>query len=446
MNRTQRRAYKYNKRVAINYRSEEGEVNTPLDVVNEMLDKYPDEVWISPTKRFVIIEEREGTITREVVKRLLDNGHSASSIKNRVVIITNNTRFYNSLKDCWPCTFKKGDFLEMSKEERRKLEKGAVVITNPPYQLSDGGHGRSSTALYNKFIEKILEGEPAHLVAIMPARWHTGGKGLDDFRKNVLNNDSISEMTVYRNSKDCFPNNDIKGGICHFHYDANYSGDCDVTIVQSGKKSRSTTTRKLNQHFEHCGMFLSEPKEVAIVDKVQKIDKNFMDQEVSSRKPFGLATNYKSTQKVSSPSRPIKFYQTKSEGYISKNELKRNHNWIGDWKVLMPKASDGMSGEDLSILGQPIVAPPNSACSETYLVVGRFDNKQEADNLATYINTKFFRFMVSIIKKTQDATRKRYSFVPQLSMTKVWTDKLLYARYNLTKDEIDFIEKRIKKR
>jgi len=442
VNRTER----YDKQVAMNYRSEEGEVNTPLYVVNETLDQFPDEVWNNPAQRFVVIEEREGTFTREIVKRLRDSGHSAPSIKGRVVITTKNTRFYNSLKDCWPCTFKKEDFLGTNIEERGKLLKGAVVITNPPYHKNDGGHGRSSTALYPKFIEKILEAKPAHLAVIIPARSLTGGKGLDGFRKNVLNNDSISKMTVYLNSKDCFPDNDIEGGICHFHYDANYSGDCDVTIVQPGKKSRSTTTRKLNQHFEHCGMFLSEPKEVAIVDKVQKIDKNFMDQEVSPRKPFGLATNYKSTQKVSSPSRPIKFYQTKSIGYISKNELKRNEDWVGHWKVFVPKARGNSKNKDAAqlILGYPIVAAPNSACSETYLVVGRFDNKQEADNLAAYINTKFFRFMVSIIKKTQDASRKRYGFVPQLSMTKVWTDKLLYARYNLTKDEIAFIEKRIK--
>jgi len=335
----------------------------------------------------------------------------------------------------------------MSKEERRKLEKDAVVITNPPYQKNDGGGtGSSATALYNKFIEKILEGEPAHLVAIMPARWHTGGRGLDGFRENMLNNDSISKMTVYHNSKDCFPDNDIKGGICHVHYDANYSGDCEVTIVQSGNKIRSTTTRKLNQHLPMCSMFLSDPKEVAIVDKVRKIDKHFMKEKVSSSKPFGLRSYYKSSQSTPSSSRPIKFYQTRSEGYISEDELPQNKEWVGDWKVLISKASDGKSGEDLNILHRPIVAAPNSACSETYLVVGRFDNKQEADNLAAYINTKFFRFMVSIVKKTQNSSRKSYSFVPQLSMTKVWTDKLLYARYNLTKDEIDFIEKRIKKR
>ena len=441
MNRTER----YDKQVAMNYRSEEGEVNTPLYVVNETLDQFPDEVWNNPAQRFVVIEEREGTITREVVKSLLDNGHSKSNIKNRVVVTTNNARFYNSLKHCWPCTFIKGDFLEMSKEERRKLEKGAVVITNPPYQKNDGGgNGSSATALYNKFWDKILEGEPSHVVAIMPARWHTGGRGLDDFRENMLNNDSISKMTVYHNSKDCFPDNDIKGGICHVHYDANYSGDCEVTIVQPGKKSRSTTTRKLNQHLPMCSMFLSDPKEVAIVDKVRKIDKHFMKEKVSSSKPFGLRSYYKSSQSTPSSSRPIKFYQTRSEGYISEDELPQNKEWVGDWKVLISKASDGKSGEDLNILHRPIVAAPNSACSETYLVVGRFDNKQEADNLAAYINTKFFRFMVSIVKKTQNSSRKSYSFVPQLSMTKVWTDKLLYARYNLTKDEIAFIEKRIK--
>ena len=117
MNKTQR----YNNQVAMNYRSEEGEVNTPLAKVEEMLKQIPAYDWIDKKQRFLIVDEREGTITREVVKRLLDNGHSKSNIKNRVVVTTNNARFYNSLKHCWPCTFIKGDFLEMSKEENIKL-------------------------------------------------------------------------------------------------------------------------------------------------------------------------------------------------------------------------------------------------------------------------------------------------------------------------------------
>ena len=440
--------------------------STPIRLVREMLEKLPPEIWSDPSKTFLDPACSTGTFLLEIVRKL--NIGLASQIPDQT------ERLKHILtKQVWGLELSRVPFF-MTKAAFEKLfidttgivgevniyhanaldgveeikgMKFDVVVGNPPYQKNDGGGtGSSATALYSKFWDKILEGEPSHVVVIMPARWHTGGRGLTKFRENMLNNDSISKMTVYHNSKDCFPDNDIKGGICHVHYDANYSGDCEVTIVQSGNKIRSTTTRKLNQHLPMWSLFLSEPKEAAIVDKVRKIDKHFMKEKVSSSKPFGLRSSYISSQSTPSSSRPIKFYQCKSIGYVSKNELIRNHNWIGDWKVLIPKASEGRSGEDLNILGQPIVAAPNSACSETYLVVGRFNNKQEADNLAAYINTKFFRFMVSIVKKTQNSSQKSYSFVPQLSTTKVWTDKLLYDRYNLTKDEIDFIEKRIKKR
>jgi len=132
-------------------------------------------------------------------------------------------------------------------------------------------------------------------------------------------------------------------------------------------------------------------------------------------------------------------------GYVGEEQLLKNIDWVDDWKVIIPYASDGKCGNDIRVLAIPIVAEPNSACSETYLVVRRFDNQNEAINLSKYIVTKFFRFMVSVVKKTQHGTKEVYRFVPDLDTTKVWTDEELYTQYKLTQKEINFIEKRIKK-
>ena len=314
-----------------------------------------------------------------------------------------------------------------------------VVIGNPPYQQSDGGHGASAKAIYNEFVEKAKEWEPDILSFVIPARWTAGGKGMTKFRKNMLNDNSIEFLKIFPNSKDCFPDNDIKGGICYFVRNANYEGKGRGVV----KTDNSITEhiRSLAENGEE--IFVINKISSDIIAKVRSVDaKNLMDT-VSPSKPFGLRSSFKSEKKKPFQG-SVKMYQIRDISYVDKKDIPTKHEWIDDYKVLIPKASDGRGGMNLQVLGSPIVAAPNSACTETYLIVNRYDNLKEAENMATFLKTKFARFMVSIVKKTQNGSKSVFRFVPQLDMNKEWLDNELYERYNLTQDEIDFIEKKIK--
>ncbi len=149
---------------------------------------------------------------------------------------------------------------------------------------------------------------------------------------------------------------------------------------------------------------------------------------------------------------PIKYY-------LNKNIHKREYAWIAEeqipknisaknlHKVYIPAA--GGSGTDSQILGIPFYGEPNSVCSQTYLVIGYDVTKhkltqQECENIITYIKTRFFRYLVSVKKKTQNGPRGVYQFVPMQDFSKPWTDEELYKKYNLSAEEIQFIESMIR--
>ena len=317
-----------------------------------------------------------------------------------------------------------------------------VVIGNPPYQKSDGGGGRGSSArsIYNDFVEKAKEEwDPEYLSFVIPARWTVGGKGMTKFRKSMLNDKSIELLKIFPNSKECFPDNDIKGGICYFVRNINHSGDCKVVVKNDS--SETLDIRILNENGDD--LLIVNKISADIVAKVQNVESKFMNTIVSSRKPYGLDSTFKS--EVKKPFQgSVKMYQIRSISYVDKKDIPTKHEWIDGYKVLIPKASDGRGGMNLQVLGSPIVAGPNSACTETYLIVNRYDNLKEAENMAEFLKTKFARFMVSIVKKTQNGTKSVFRFVPHLDMNKNWVDSELYERYDLSQDEIDFIEKKIK--
>ena len=164
--------------------------------------------------------------------------------------------------------------------------------------------------------------------------------------------------------------------------------------------------------------------------------------QISSRKPFGLPTTYKGAK--SSSKGNITLYQNGGVGYVDKNVLTNNLDIVQCFKVLIPRAGSGSDSFPHSILGKPFVVPPNSACTETYIVVGSYENELEANNLVSYITTRFFRFMVLLHKSTQDASSKVYKFVPIQDFTQSWTDEKLYKKYGLTQEEIAFIESMIR--
>ncbi|MBO5499957.1 MAG: Eco57I restriction-modification methylase domain-containing protein [Bacteroidales bacterium] len=308
-----------------------------------------------------------------------------------------------------------------------------VIIGNPPYQMNDGGGtGSSATSLYHKFVEQAQKLNPRYLSMIIPSRWFSGGKGLDEFRDAILKDKRITNLVDYFDSTECFPGVDLSGGVCYFLWARDYIGDCLVTSNRHGK----STTLKRPLLEKGCNSFVRFNEAVSIITKVRTDDFKSLESQVSARKPFGDIKPQKEGN--------ILVYAYPNNGYINSADIPQNKYLLSKHKVFIAKAYGERGDFPYLVLGKPFIGKPNSCCTETYLVLGAFDNEEQAKNFETYIKTKFFRFLVLLKKNTQNAARGVYEFVPLQDFSHTWTDEMLYQKYNLTEDEIAFIESMIR--
>jgi len=324
------------------------------------------------------------------------------------------------------------------KEQNMKFD---VIIGNPPYQLSDGGARASASPIYQLFVRQAKKLNPKYLIMIIPSRWFSGGKGLDDFREEMLKDKSIRVLHDYWNAKECFGEAiKLEGGVCYFLWDRDNKGDCDI---YSHKKDKEISKMTRSLIFDGGDTFIRYNEAISIIEKVKKYKEEPFSKNVSSRKPFGLDTLYKGSEKKDE-NKSLKVYQNGGISYINRNEVLKNHNWVDKYKVFISMAY-GMSGEGpYQVINKPFYGDKNTCCTETYLLIGPFDSKKMANNVIKYISTKFFRFLVLLRKPTQHATSKVYQFVPVQDFNKEWDDESLYKKYNFTSDEIDFIESLIR--
>lgn len=313
-----------------------------------------------------------------------------------------------------------------------------VIIGNPPYQLSDGGFGRSALPIYNKFVEQAKKLNPRYLTMIIPSRWFGGGKGLDDFRAKMLKDNHIRKIVDFEDSSDVFPGVSVAGGICYFLWEQNSTGPCE--IVNMHNAIQAVSTRDLNEF----DTFIRHSQAVPIVRKVLAKNEKRMNEQVSSYKPFGLRTFVK-PQKTGD----IILHWQKGEGPYKRKDITVGVEMIDKWKVISSRSGHehaGNPGTDGTrrVLAKIEVLPPGTICTETYLVIGSYSNEKEARNLVAYMKTRFFRFLLSLFMYSHSITKDTYAFVPILDMAKRWTDEKLYKRYGLTEDEIAFIESKIR--
>jgi site-specific DNA-methyltransferase (adenine-specific) len=498
------------------------EVLTPPNLVNNILDLLPKELWTSPDAKFLDPVSKSGVFLREIAKRLMtglekkipnkqkrinhifENQIYGIAITELTALLSRRSVYcsktangkyaicetfdneqgnirYERMQHSWEngkCTqcgasqevYDRGDDAEsyaytfihtenpaklFTNKKLKKIQemKFDVIVGNPPYQLNDGGGtGSSAIPIYHKFIQQAKKLNPNYLSMIIPARWFTGGRGVDEFRAEMLNDKRIKEIHDFPNASDCFPGVEIKGGVCYFLWDKAHNGKCKVH-THKGNEIASVDERNLLE--KGAETFIRYNEAISILRKVQKHNEPSFADIISANDPFGFDVRVEGSYKRVKPkykTEPFKdavyFYyygwQREGIGYIDKQQIKKNLDWIKDHKVLISKAYGAGETFPHQIVNVPIIAENNSCCTESYLVIGPFSSKKKAQNVDRYIRTRFFRFLVLLIKNTQNAMKKVYSFVPMQDFTEDWTDEKLYKKYGLNKDEIAFIESMIR--
>lgn len=478
------------------------EVFTPPKLVNEILDTLPQSLFESKETKFLDPVTKSGVFLREIAKRLnkglvkeipdqqeridyiftkqlfgiaITELTSLLARRSTYCSKTANSKYsvcsdfdneegnilYEPQEHYWyggKCTYcgasedvySRTDelenyayqFIHTDEPENIFKMKFDVIIGNPPYQLSDGGHGRSASPIYHKFIEQAKKMNPRYLTMIIPARWYAGGKGLDDFRNEMLNDDRIRKLVDNEKSSDVFPGVDIAGGICYFLWDRDNAGLCEVT--NQYEDNSFSSERPLNEF----SIFIRHSKAVPIIRKVHKIEKakHYLDKVVSPRKPFNLPTNYKPVKNG------VKCHFTQKLGlqYAKKEDYSDRFKIENKWKLLIPRApiagqTDFSKPVGFYYDGNVKIAKPGEICTESWLVACSFSTKEEVLSFKSYLFTKTVRFLLLQTVVSQDIPRDKFAFIPYLEKyDQIFTDEILRERWEITENEWEFIDSKIK--
>jgi len=322
-----------------------------------------------------------------------------------------------------------------------------VVIGNPPYQLSDGGgSGTSAAPIYQLFVDQAKKLDPNFVVMVVPARWFSGGKGLDEFRARMLGDNRLRVIEDFPDSSDVFPGVQIKGGVCYFLWDRNSPGNVAISTHDKGEVISSTVRPLLEAGMD---VFIRYNEAIPILRKVALAewgkeidslslpsDKNFMDL-VSVRRPFGLESTFVGRERKNSGD--VTVYKVGGTVFAAEKSVDDSAGLLNKWKVFIPFLGSGSDSFPHSILGRPFIGSPGTVCTETYLAIGPFRTKKECENVISYIKTRFFRFLVLQKKPSQNATRKVYELVPVQDFTSAWNDDALFRKYRISTEEQKFI-------
>lgn len=474
------------------------EVPTPPKFAKRMLDLLPADVWANPNLKWLDPSAKSGVFLREIASRLLEGlevwepdfemrrehifremiyGTAISEItgllsrrslyysrdasspssavrfetaSGNVPFVRAKHRFKNDR--CSIC----GASSEIERGEARenhaysfihgaypteelKDMKFDVIVGNPPFQLADGGHSASAGPIYQHFVERALDMEPRYVLMITQSRWFAGGKGLDKFRARLLADRRMRFLVDYPKLYDGFPGVKIRGGVSYFLWDREHDGTCTVQTMWDGVPVGEPVERFLGAY----DVLVRRNEAVSILDKVRVVGELTLDARVSSRKPFGYATDFHGSSNGAGLQSPVKLFGSQRISWVERASIPQNETWVDHWKVMMTAVQGTSAAIETKFLSKPIIAGPGTACTETYLVAGRFESETEAGFFASYLRSRFVRFLVSLRKSTQHATKDVYAFVPDIPLERTWTDVELYARYDLSGSEIEFLESQV---
>lgn len=443
------------------------EIVTPHKVAMEMVSILPE---LQGNDSFLDIASKQGEFAIALLERFGD------AIKDKIYSIPTSSITYEFTRKVYELLdmpienvfsdINSYDLIDDNKKEHLKERIRKMNITtlvgNPPYQLEGGSGGNNDAPIYQKFSNFVKKATKRYNLMIIPARWIAAGREnlLGEFRREMLSTKTLQEFVNIPSTSYFGDDIELKGGSCYYLDDNTYNGMCNYVLEEDGRKD------SIKMNLNNFDILIREPKTADIVIKVEAKSKNnnvkTLDTIISSDTPFGIPSNPRT-----SPKNPFNVYTNRTVEhntllyhiesnrrkveYVCKSDISKNVKDIDKIKVFL--AGSGGSGNDKLVLAQPELAMENSVCSQSYLYVS-FDTLQEAQNFIKYIKTKFLRILVSAMKITQSAPKRIYKFVPLQDFTDNsdidWSksieeiDKQLYKKYNLTQEEISFIENRIR--
>lgn len=476
------------------------EVFTPPEVANQMLDLLPQELFRNPDTRFLDPACKSGVFLREIAKRLLTGlERQIPDLQERVDHIFHNQlygisiteltsllsrrsvycskyansrysvtsftspdgnirykRMQHEWKDgkCIYCGASQSEYDRSADLETYAYEfihwvnpkeifdmRFDVIISNPPYQLTDGGYGKSAKPIYQLFVNQAKRLNPRYLTMVIPSRWFSGGRGLDDFRSSMLSDSHIRKLVDYESFKDIFPGVDLAGGACYFLWDRDNPGECEIVNRVNGKAD-VVAIRNLNE-FE---VFIRSNAAVSMIHKVmQHHNGKYMDDTVSASKPFGLRTYYE----PKNTGIPCQFIQKIGLRYADPNDVTDNLGLLDKWKFVAPRSpiagqTDFTKPVGFYYDGNTRILPPGTCCTESFLVLFASDSEAEVQSFRTYLYTKVVRYLLLQCVVSQDVTRDKFKFVPSLPhYSGVYNDKQLCEMWGLSEADYAIIDSKI---
>jgi len=478
------------------------EVFTPPEVVNQMLDMLPQELFRNPDTTFLDPACKTGVFLREIAKRLIVGLEpQIPDLQERVdhifhhqlygIAITELTsllsrrglycskypdsefsvsRFdksevngkirYKQIKHTWKdrkCIFCGASQSEYDRAEDLETHayewihvknpedifkmKFDVIIGNPPYQLSDGGNGASAKPIYQEFVRQAKKLSPKYLTMIIPSRWFSGGKGLDSFREEMFGDSHITKLVDYQNAKDCFPGVSLGGGVCYFLRERDSSGMCSITNIINNRTI--TMVRSLDEF----PVFVRYNDAISIIKKVSSFKEKSIINSISSRNPFGLSTNSRGITERQASS--LELFSSQGIGYIEREDVPLGKDMIDVYKIMISRVTSEHAGEPdktgmFKVIAKIQILAPGQICTDSYVIAYPCDQLNLVQNFYDYMKTKFVRFLVLQTLSSINLSREKYCFVPMQDFSKSWSDTELYIKYKLSQEEIDFIESIIK--
>lgn len=474
------------------------EVFTPPQLANQMLDLLPAKIWQDKNATFLDPACKTGVFLREAAKRL-DSGllqqipdrqtrlnhiftkqlfgipvteltalmsrrslycskyaDGKYSVADGFADEQGNIR-YERVEHSWQngrCSFcgaseeeyARGEeletyayqFIHTSNPEEIFNMKFDVIIGNPPYHLSDAGHGISAKPLFQLFVQQAKKLNPSYLSMIIPARWYAGGKGLDNFRDAMLNDKRMKVLVDYESSKDTFDGVNIAGGICYFLWQKSHSGNCEVINVQQTR--HHSAVRPLDEF----PIFIRANRAVSIVKKVVSTATDTWDNHNYPRNPFGFATNYRGRTKPSSES--VGLLSSQGFGFVKRSDVVKNIELIDKYKIIIGRLVPSNGELDVNpadgyrVITNTRMLRPGEIHTESYLLIGAFKTLKEAKNFESFIKLRLPRFLLRQAISSVNVTKDCFRFVPYEDFKESWTDERLFKKYGLNEDEISYVE------